>query len=188
MYIGGFVYLNDTLQYALHEEGRIRYAQKRNYTTGTLNYAYEWDYFLRDHLGNVRTVLTEGKDTLGFIATMETARQSIEDSLFANAYTPVLTQSLKPSGFDSDSSNQYVSKLTGTAPSGGQGCKVGPSIVLKVMKGDEVQLSTYAFYNTAVQNPAGGNVLNDLVNALSTGVVTSTGGYNAHFINYKTFL
>src|SRR6185312_16542614 len=59
LYIGDFVYLNDTLQYVLHEEGRIRYAKKINYSTGVPYYAFAYEYFLKDHLGNVRTVVTE---------------------------------------------------------------------------------------------------------------------------------
>jgi RHS repeat-associated protein len=50
-YLSGFVYENNILQFFSHEEGRIRYKANNN--------AYVYDYFLKDHLGNTRTVLTE---------------------------------------------------------------------------------------------------------------------------------
>ncbi len=65
-YVAGFVYqkimpaattpstVADTLQYALHEEGRIRW----KFTSGATG-VFVYDYFLKDHLGNVRSVITE---------------------------------------------------------------------------------------------------------------------------------
>ena len=50
-YINGFVYENNVLQFIGHEEGRLRFETENN----TLQY----DYMLKDHLGNVRMVLTE---------------------------------------------------------------------------------------------------------------------------------
>jgi RHS repeat-associated protein len=171
LFINGFVYLNDTLQYVLQEEGRIRYARKKNSTTGAIYYAFEYEYFIRDHLGNVRTVLTEGRDTSTYAATMESADSVIVRALFSNVYDPVNTVSPKPGGFDTDGANQKVSKLNGN------GNKTGPSLVLKVMAGDKVQISTYAFYNTAVQPPPGGiDLTSDILSLLSTGVVNNSGG------------
>jgi Domain of unknown function (DUF6443) len=54
-YLDNAVYLNDTLQLISHEEGRIRFKPTPGTATGSLQY----DYFLKDHLGNVRMVLTE---------------------------------------------------------------------------------------------------------------------------------
>ena len=171
LFINGFVYLNDTLQYVMQEEGRIRYARKKNSTTGAIYYAFEYEYFIRDHLGNVRTVLTEGRDTSTYAATMESADSVIVRALFSNVYDPVNTVSLKPGAFDTDGANQKVSKLNGN------GNKTGPSLVLKVMAGDKVQVSTYAFYNTAVQPPPGGiDLTSDILSLLSTGVVNNSGG------------
>ncbi len=173
VYINGFVYLNDTLQYALYEEGSIRYAKKRNSQTGETYYAYEYDYFIKDHQGNVRTVLTEGKDTATYQATMEPARQAIEDALFANVYTPVNTIQNKPAGFDTENTNEKVSRLNGSA---GSNLKTGPSLVLKVMAGDKVQMNTYAWYNTPAQQPQSGiNLLTEILSVLP-GAVIGTGG------------
>jgi hypothetical protein len=148
LYIDGFVYMNDTLQYVNEEEGRIRWAKKKNNTNGTIYYAFEYDYYLRDHLGNVRTVLTEGKDTATYAATMETADSATVQALFSNVYDPVRTVVAKPAAFDTDPNNHNVSKLTGNT-----GGRIGPSIILKVMAGDKVQINTFAYYNGAAQTP-----------------------------------
>ncbi|WP_315821516.1 hypothetical protein [Paraflavitalea speifideaquila] len=142
VYVNGFVYLNDTLQYVLQEEGRIRYAKKKNSVSGATYYAFEYDYFIKDHLGNVRTVLTEGRDTATYAATMETADSAVVNALFSNVYTPVRTVAAKPAGFDTDNANLQVARLNAIA---GVNKKTGPSLVLKVMAGDKVQISTYAF-------------------------------------------
>jgi hypothetical protein len=52
------------LQFFAHEEGRVRYKADNN--------TYVYDYFLKDHLGNVRMVLTEEQKTDIYpVATLE---------------------------------------------------------------------------------------------------------------------
>ncbi|NJO25699.1 MAG: hypothetical protein HC867_07985, partial [Bacteroidia bacterium] len=74
-YIGGFVYENDKLQFFAHEEGRARVSEQTiasSYfcsdcpppgdvpvTTYTATRIYLFDYFIKDHLGNTRMVLTD---------------------------------------------------------------------------------------------------------------------------------
>lgn len=53
LYLNGTVYQNDTLQFTAHEEGRFRYQPR--------DASFQWDYYLKDHLGNVRAVVTEEK-------------------------------------------------------------------------------------------------------------------------------
>ncbi|SCC64933.1 hypothetical protein GA0116948_1404, partial [Chitinophaga costaii] len=50
-YVTGMVYQNDTLQFIPHKEGRVRLVLK----TGQAP-QYVFDYFLKDHLGNIREV------------------------------------------------------------------------------------------------------------------------------------
>jgi RHS repeat-associated protein len=59
LYLDGSVYQNDTLQFIAHEEGRIRFKP----ITGTRPASLQYDYMLKDHLGNVRMVLTEEQQT-----------------------------------------------------------------------------------------------------------------------------
>ncbi len=50
-YIGGSVYQNDTLQFFGTNEGRAR--------ANAANNGWDYDYFLKDHLGNTRMVITD---------------------------------------------------------------------------------------------------------------------------------
>ncbi len=73
----------DTLQFINHEEGRVRWAY-HVYTVGPPGYAYSYDFFEKDHLGNTRMVLSQEKDTTNYIATMEAAYRATESQLFGN--------------------------------------------------------------------------------------------------------
>ncbi len=61
VYIAGFVYLNDTLQYSLMEEGCVRRVMRRSFQTGEMYEAFDYQYYVKDRQGNIRTVLTEGR-------------------------------------------------------------------------------------------------------------------------------
>ncbi|HTN36795.1 MAG TPA: hypothetical protein VL053_06945 [Arachidicoccus sp.] len=50
-YIGGAVYQNDTLQFFGTDEGRVR--------PNTADTGWVYDYFLKDHLGNTRMMITD---------------------------------------------------------------------------------------------------------------------------------
>nr|WP_295869882.1 DUF6443 domain-containing protein [uncultured Chitinophaga sp.] len=175
-YIGGSVYQNDTLQFLMHEEGRIRPLMKGNQPA-----QYVYDYFLRDHLGNVRTVLTDQTDFTIYAASMETDAAARETATFSNIDA---TRVDRPVGYPDDRSagpNKSVAKLTAVGP----GRKVGPSIVLRVMAGDTIQISAKAFYksggpvnnNKAESNAE--NILADLVHAFNGQGYTDNGIHNA---------
>lgn len=138
-YDAGFVYSRDSIRYIIHEEGRIRPVYK---TGSAVTYAY--DYFERDHIGNVRTVLTDQTDFTMYAATMETTLAQTEGALFSNIEE---TRVAKPAGYPEDKTtenNRFVSGLNANA--GGK--KVGPSIVLKVMAGDTIRINAKAFYKS----------------------------------------
>jgi hypothetical protein len=80
-YLGGSVFEQDTLMFLAHEEGRIRAVYKTGRPT-----SYAYDFFLKDHLGNVRMVLGNRSDTAYYAATMETAKSAVENALFSNPY------------------------------------------------------------------------------------------------------
>ncbi len=136
-YIAGFEYQNDTLQIIPHEEGRIRVA-----TLAGQDPTFIYDYFVKDHLGNTRLVLTENSSRNIYAATMETPVAAKETALFSNID---VTRAAKPAGYPStDAQNKSVSKLS--AKEGGK--KIGPSIVLRVMAGDTIQVGVNAFYKS----------------------------------------
>jgi hypothetical protein len=166
LYSGGFVYNNDSLQFIGHEEGRIR-PKLINPTGGWVssNIEYVYDYFIKDHLGNTRMVLSEETEQDSYVATMEPQNATLENELFDSVAS---TQYPKPAGFDSDTANHYVSMLDASSSGG---TRIGPMIILKVMAGDTITASTYCWYNTPVQAPTGPSLLSSLVPALAGGSV-----------------
>jgi len=182
LYIGGFVYQQvdtitnpgggiDTLQFIAHEEGRVRWAFHK-YVNGTSAYGFEYDFYEKDHQGNSRILLTQQKDTAKYVATMEGAYRSTEDQLFYNIPTTSYARTLVP-GYPVDTTfsnpNDSVARVNG----GGQ--KEGPAIILKVMSGDVVDISTNYYYNNF--SGSGGQQLNasDLLNSLAGGLASLTG-------------
>lgn len=171
LYLGGAVYENDTLQFLAQEEGRLRYA-KQYYQNGNSDYRYFYDYFLKDHLGNVRMVLTEQKDTAVYIATMEAAYRAKEDSLFYNIPETSYPSAAIPGGYPADVTTVPNDSL---ARVNGSGRKVGPSLVLRVMSGDKVDLAVKSFYQGS--GPAGptSDPVADILSALAGGIVGTAG-------------
>jgi RHS repeat-associated protein len=166
LYSGMFVYNNDSLQFIGHEEGRIR-PKLINPTGGWVssNIEYVYDYFIKDHLGNTRMVLSEETEEDSYVATMEPQNATLENEIFDSVAS---TQYPKPAGFDSDTANHYVSMLDASSSGG---TRIGPMIILKVMAGDTITASTYCWYNTPVQVPTGPSLLSSLVPALAGGSV-----------------
>lgn len=180
-YAGAFVYANsfqsgttttpETLEFIGHEEGRIRPAKID--TTQPLtaaNTKYIYDYFLKDHLGNTRMLLTTEQQTDLYAATDESASATKEELLFNNLSSTRIT---KPGGFDNNSGNVNVSHVNG----GNASTRVGPSIILKVMAGDVISLSTKAWYQGSTQAPPNGldPIKQQLLDLLTAGIVANNG-------------
>ena len=126
LYIAGSVYQNDTLQFLAQEEGRIRFAAAKSPKPA----AFYFDYMLKDHLGNVRMLLTTQKDTSFYpAATLETSNLTSERLYYAGVDTGRVNKSTV-SGYPSDTRsnpNDFTPKLNGNGP------KIGTNMVLKVM-------------------------------------------------------
>ena len=193
-YISGFVYHNDSLQFTNHEEGRVRYT-KKYYATGDSAYEWHYDYFYKDHLGNIRAVTTEQRDTMKYMATFETENRAKETALFSNIEEtafeiPKINQTglggscegcLLPAegtNYPEDnttSPNKYTSRLNGT------GKRIGGAITLKVMAGDKVDLGVKVWYPEAeipgISSPGDAeDVLPSLINTLSGATAGLSGG------------
>ncbi|WP_343745154.1 DUF6443 domain-containing protein [Chitinophaga sp.] len=188
-YMLGFAYENDTLRFYSQEAGRSRMVYKQGQPSKQV-----YDYFIKDHLGNVRMILTEQSDLNAYIATMESVNSAKEVQLFSNIEN---TRVSKPVGYpvdDGAGKNEFVSKLSMQ----GTGKTIGPSLVLKVMAGDTVQIGTKAFYKSnapvSQKSPAEAeHLLSDLVLAFGGNIAqTSTHGnvggdnrtpFNTNFYN-----
>jgi RHS repeat-associated protein len=138
-YVGGFVYTEDKLEHVGHEEGRIRPVYNADQSI-----EYAFDYFEKDHLGNVRVVLSDKSDISMYAATMETESAATETVLFSNIEA---TRVVTPAGYPEDNTtekNSYVARLNGKS----DGQKIGPSLVLRVMAGDTIRINARAFYKS----------------------------------------
>lgn len=171
IYFGSAIYENDTLQFLSQEEGRLRYA-KQYYHDGSSSYKYFYDYFLKDHLGNVRMVLTEQQDTAMYMATMETAYRAKEDSLFYNIPETAYPRAAVPGGYPADNTTNPNDSL---ARVNGSGRKVGPGIVLKVMSGDKLAIGVKSFYRGSGAAGPASDPWTDILGALAGGIVGTSG-------------
>jgi RHS repeat-associated protein len=156
-YSGPITYTGNDL-YLTFEEGRVRFAKT---VTPNMPPAFTFDYFVKDHLGNIRMVLTEDAQTDQYpAATMETAATVQEDK-----YYKISNRTDKPAALQGNSSydqryGQKMSKLTT------QEQKIGPSILMKVMAGDIVHSKTDYYFQTTGTQVNSSTLLNDLVNNL----------------------
>jgi RHS repeat-associated protein len=173
LYLGPSVYQNDTLQFISHEEGRARWAFHK-YTTGGSAYGFEYDFFEKDHLGNTRVVLTQQKDTAKYLASGEAVYRATESQLFDNLTTTAVARSTA-SGYPNDVSltnpNDTVFKVNGNTG----GHKMGPSLLLKVMSGDRIDIAVKDYYNTGTTSTPNTS-LTDVLASLATGIVGASGG------------
>lgn len=193
-YASGFVYNNDTLQQTGHEEGRVRYA-KKYFLNGDSAYLWQYDFFYKDHLGNIRAIVTDQKDTAKYIASFEIAQRSRESELFANVSETAFDISkinqpgtgltcegcilpAEGTNYPEDPTtfpNKYTSRLNG------EGKRIGAAITLKVMAGDKVDLGVKVWYPqseiSGIEAPGSPeDVLSSLVNTLSGSASGLSGG------------
>jgi RHS repeat-associated protein len=167
LYIAGYNYINDVLQFTAHEEGRIRPK-----TIGNTANGFAYDYFIKDHLGNIRMVLTdEVKATTYPAATMEPAAASNEELYYANL--PATRTTTLPNGYPANTpaGNTKVAKVSGAV--GAQ--KVGPAITLKVMAGDKINILVNSWWQSANIPGTPASPLTDLVNALANSFAAAGG-------------
>ncbi len=176
-YFAGFVYqfrttgniwnAIDTLQFFGHEEGRIR--PKGN--------EFVYDYFIKDHLGNVRMVLTEEQQSDMYIAaTMETATAAQEETFYSNLPE---TRTDVPANYPPINGNQKVAKLNGNESGDAGGVKIGPAILLKVMAGDKFNVTVNSWWEAITRPGTPTSPYNALLNALSGSIAAQNGNHGS---------
>jgi RHS repeat-associated protein len=169
LYLFG-TYENDILQFLSMEEGRLR--PLRNSSNQLTGFAY--DYFLKDHLGNVRMVLTDEQKTDQYpAATVEDSRYGTEDDIYDIQNGRRIDKSA--TGATQSSFEDKLYRVHG----GMTGEKTGLGAVVKVMAGDQVKLFAESYYSLA--SGYAGQYLNmalsDLLSTLTgSGVVTGLKG------------
>ncbi|WP_025144874.1 DUF6443 domain-containing protein [Pedobacter jeongneungensis] len=134
-YLGDFVYKNDQLQYINNEEGRSRpYANDS--TQHQTKFIY--DYYVKDHLGNIRSTVTSHPMSANYFASHEVGLANIENLVFDNIPN---VRDGKPGSLDPK--DQMAARLNGNDPNK----RIGPAVMLKTMPGDHFTVSADAFYD-----------------------------------------
>ncbi|TXJ29020.1 MAG: hypothetical protein E6Q24_04910 [Chitinophagaceae bacterium] len=175
----------DRLQFLGQEEGRIRAVNDPTDPNTLL--ALEYDYTVKDHLGNVRMMLTEEQKTdLYPIASLEDAKLSTEENYYEiDPSKIVLASSLSqppptylndngvgnnPSDPTFESSNsQKLYKLKGDEN------KMGLGITLRVMAGDKLNIMGKSYWYEDTQG-AGPNVAPTVLSLLEGLLGSPSGG------------
>lgn len=163
-YAGGAMYQNNVLQFLAHEEGRIR--PLRNSQTNIPS-GYAFDYFLKDHLGNVRMVLTDEQQTDAYpVATLEEGTLANEKTFYDIPDGGRVPKSSIPG--ESPTPVTYVQKLRGDAQ------KTGTGIVLKVMAGDKISALADSWWGAAAAS--NGSLSTTSLLTTLIGGITGVGG------------
>jgi RHS repeat-associated protein len=153
-YEGDFVYENGNLSYILHETGRVMPAGGAN--------DWEYQYHLRDHLGNVRVTFTTKESSEEATATMENSNATTEQGQFLHHAEAVRVNS---QFFDhtNQGGTYYSTRLSGATNE-----KFGLAKSLSVMPGDVINVEVFAKY----LDPVASNwetALASLMNAIAQG-------------------
>jgi RHS repeat-associated protein len=186
-YLDGFVFEEknnvNELQFISNETGRLRLVQPRTMQSPPSYYDLEisggipmpdnkigvLDYFISDHLGSTRMVLTEEVHRERHSCSMEehdAVRKNYEETNFGQIQAngqptgnnEVSTTRSPHTAWTSNTSLKS-SKLGGL---GTNANKIGPNMLLKVMAGDQLNLAVKYFYNGNVNNAAGSGLAQGL--------------------------
>jgi RHS repeat-associated protein len=162
-YVGEYFYENDTLKFINHEEGRV-----------TMTSSPEYQYHLKDHLGNVRLTFTSKEETENSTATYELSNAAAEQAKFLNREK---VRAINSTLFDHTHDGQptppngtYAQRLSGR-----DGEKIGLTRSISVMPGDKVNIEVYAkYYDPSATNDEG---LASLMNAIISGINVPAGTF-----------
>lgn len=165
-YMGSFVYKNNVLQYILNEEGRSRpEVVAGGNQSGSTKFVY--DYFIKDHLGNVRTTLAAEPKSYEYYAMHEFATANSEQLIFDNI---AAVRDDKPGSINMD--DLKAARLNAAEADR----RIGTAIMLRVMPGDKFTLATDAYYEADIDgqehdySPAE-DIVSSLLATLSGGTV-----------------
>ena len=145
-YLNGFVYESkstvdngtEALQLMSHEEGRFRPQTNQDATQPIVWVA---DYFIKDHLGNVRMTLTEETQITEHLrATLEDNVLLQEGKYFNNLVA--VDKQIEAPLFDNVTENEKIDKVNATTSQ----TVTGMGILLKVTAGDKIKAGVFAHY------------------------------------------
>jgi len=188
----------DRLQFIGHEEGRIRFKP----VDGAIPANFQYDYFLKDHLGNVRMVLTEEQQQDVYpAATLENTSYNGNTAIYKEAdyysidNSKVVNQSVATSipvyqnnnGNPPYNNNPYSNTTANSArlyqlnaTNNTNADKNGLGIVLKVMAGDNINIFGKSYHKrpsgSGYTSTTNGIIVSELINAFAgTSIISSKG-------------
>jgi len=185
-YVAGMVYENNTLQFTGMEEGRIRYKA----ATGQTAASFQYDYFIKDHLDNVRMVLTEEQIIDKYpVASLEDAKVATEDDYYTIDNSKIITASSlsqPPPAYTNDNgignnpadASFEAANSTKLYKLNANTNKTGLGITLKVMAGDRIDIhgTSYWYQNTGNSGPNVAPAVIDLLTGLLGSPASAAGG------------
>jgi RHS repeat-associated protein len=161
-YLGEYVYENDILQLVQHEKGRIL----PDNSTGA-PHPWEYQYFLKDHLGNIRVLFSEKTNSIEFLATMEKLPVSVDNDENAKFLNMNTTKKVN---------QHYHSQAYSYRVSGSPGEVIGPAKSFQVNAGDIFDVESFVTYETASSTGSDiGNFLNSLIGAFGLHSIGGSG-------------
>jgi RHS repeat-associated protein len=183
LYAGGIQYTQTTnlvpaLAFIPHEEGRMRPV-----TAGSDTFVH--DYFLKDHLGNTRVVLTNEQRSSLAVATFEVPLQNTEQPQFLNYHNFVM----KPDCYENEMRIEEGESVLATvsleashkpdrrlqlvgAAKNGKPTTLGVGKLLKVTAGDRVMANVEAWYKSDLTHEQPSDLsshFNAILSAVQTG-------------------
>jgi RHS repeat-associated protein len=162
-YIGNFVYKDSILQYILNEEGRTRPIPVAVANTAEFTTKFVYDYFVKDHLGNVRSNVTAEPINGAYLARHEVVSANIEQLFFDNIPN---VRANKPGSTAID--DGMAARLDGAQAN----TRIGTAIMLQTMPGDRFNISVDAFYegqHTQTDDVSTEDVISSLLSTLTHG-------------------
>jgi RHS repeat-associated protein len=187
MYVNDLIYKNGSLQLITHDEGRVR---PESGVTGT---TYAYDYFLKDYIDNVRSIITEDAGAAsgtmqppgtepgytinpdpggipmepgGTLPTKEPIAYLATSEPSNSEFENSVFENIESTRASRPLSTETTNKFCAKIYGEEEGQGIGPSIILKVSADDEVQIGVETFF---FSNGIPGNAMP--LEALATGVV-----------------
>jgi len=162
LYLFG-IYEDDALQFLPMEEGRIRLRTSDN--------TYQWDYFIKDHLGNVRMVLTEETKIDPYeTLTFEDANITQQNALWENKNGQSINVSTVRTSVNFGGTTTNAMLVRQSSSNG----TIGATKLLKVMAGDRIHTKVDYYYATANNtNNSSTTTLNNIVSSIVSSITYS---------------
>jgi RHS repeat-associated protein len=166
-YVGEYVYENDTLLFVNHEEGRISLSSGEG--QGEVGGDAEYQYHLKDHLGNVRLTFTTKDEIEETLATLETTNETEERGNFLkyDDIRKVNSRLFDHTHAPGVGTTHYAMRLSGTPQE-----TYGLARSIAVMPGDVISAEVFAKY-VDLNDPNVETFLENLAASIAAGTTSS---------------